>query len=103
MSGMQELADAIWRTEDTVDFGGYTRRDAQAVADHLWAEGYRKHRTVNSANELDDLSEGSVIRTAQGAVFEKTGALWVVSQIHFGKASHYAKFPAIVLFDSDGD
>lgn len=59
-----------------------------------------KPRTVNSASELDDLAEGSVIRTAQGAVYEKSGALWVVSPIHFGKASHYAKFPATVLFDS---
>lgn len=70
------------------------------VADMILADGWVKPRTVNSASELDDLAEGSVIRTAQGAVYEKSGALWVVSPIHFGKASHYAKFPATVLFDS---
>lgn len=54
------LSDTIWRTE-TTDFGGYSARDAHAVADHLWTEGYRKPRTVNSAAELDALPELSVV------------------------------------------
>lgn len=61
------LSDTIWRTE-TTDFGGYSARDAHAVADHLWAEGYRKPRTVNSVEELEALPPGSVIKLPDGEV-----------------------------------
>lgn len=41
LDGLDELRELV-RTVETVDFGGYTQRDAYAVAAALWAAGYRK-------------------------------------------------------------
>lgn len=36
---------ALVRTVETMDLGGYTQRDADAVAVALWSAGYRKVRS----------------------------------------------------------
>lgn len=41
---LQELRELV-RIAETLDFGGYTQRDAESVANLLWASGYRRHPT----------------------------------------------------------
>jgi hypothetical protein len=41
MEGLDELR-ALLRVVEALDFGGYTTRDADAVAVALWSAGYRK-------------------------------------------------------------
>jgi len=41
MNEREELVRAIWSVE-TQDFGGYSQRDAEAVADALIAAGWAK-------------------------------------------------------------
>lgn len=95
------LSDTIWRTE-TTDFGGYSGRDARAVADHLWAEGYRKPRTVNSAAELHKLPVESVVRNANGWIGEisivsgKPVIFWIGNECEAGLDE--IALPATVLF-----
>jgi len=92
------LSDTIWRTE-TTDFGGYSGRDAHAVADNLWAEGYRKPRTVNSAAELDALPVGAVVHSAAGTIAAKLDRTeGVVFGIHRSFQWGGLALPATVLF-----
>jgi hypothetical protein len=45
MNDFEELVRVIWSVE-TKDFGGYSQRDAEAVAGALLAAGYRKVETA---------------------------------------------------------
>lgn len=107
MSGTQELADAIWRTEDTVDFGGYSSRDAQAVADHLWAEGYRKPRIVGSVADVEILPDWTVVRSRDKQVGElvtvagRKCVFWAGNECEDELSD--INLPATVLFAPDGN
>ncbi|MDQ5863093.1 MAG: hypothetical protein M3536_12615 [Actinomycetota bacterium] len=71
MSARDELVD-ILMADDLVFSDKHIGRDyALEEADAILAAGYRKPRTITTAEELDALPRLAVIRSDEGAVFEK--------------------------------
>ena len=66
-----ELAELLMSDEimNVPDIGGFDY--ALHEADVILAAGYRKPRTITTAEELDALAVGSVIRSGRGAIHEK--------------------------------
>jgi hypothetical protein len=108
VSARDELVTAIWSTE-TRDFGGYSQRDAEAVADELLAAGYSKPRAITNAEELDGLPDDSLIETRGRIVFQKydnwyaegepgwlrPGSEWIDRTSNFDDKAH---LPITVLY-----
>lgn len=102
MSERNELARVI-KTPEDFDGGpascGPNDVYAGRTADAILAAGYRKPRTITTAEELDALPEWSVVRSEQGTPWEKCAGFWAET-LGTGKhpASHIA-LPATVLWE----
>lgn len=47
------------------------------LAEEIIAAGWHRHRTITTAEELDKLPDGSIIRSADGLPFQKDDGAWV--------------------------
>lgn len=82
--------------------GSSWRLNPTAAADRILAAGYRKPRTITTAEELDGLPYGSVVLDAARATATKLDAdYWEVA----GFASHFRveaiDLPATVLYEPE--
>lgn len=108
MSARDELADLI---EDAVDDAIYSAADAPPsltgivahhAADAVLAAGYRKPRTITTAEELDALPEGSVILSSGGDSAQKDGVgYWYLWGGDIGLESAEVALPAMVLHEPE--
>ena len=67
-----ELQRIVRRTE-TLDFGGYTQRDADSVVDSVYNAGYRQQRLVHTHEELNALAETSVVMESDHSIYQCSG------------------------------
>ena len=93
-----ELAADIARAAREIDECFDIAHESTELAERLMKVGWARPYKVNTAQALDVLPSGTLIRSATGAVFERHGDQWVVSQLHYGRARQNAKFPMTVLF-----
>jgi hypothetical protein len=71
-------------------------------ADALIEAGYRKPRTITTAEELDALPNGSVLIDSAGDVAQLRGGLWCGYETSPMSPSRQAKYiPATVLHEPD--
>jgi hypothetical protein len=100
MSARDELAELIRGLDGPATLGG------PEVADAILAAGYRKPQTITTAEELDTLGVGTVIRTAKAVVYEK-GCFpdepdlpyWLVTGMNREFAGSRIILPATVLYE----
>lgn len=98
MNERDELADKI-EVAAPISAG-----DAESIADAILEAGYRKPRTITTAEELDALPWDSVVRTESGVVLEKwvgeDDAEWRVSGHRPWTTAELAvNLPATVLWE----
>jgi hypothetical protein len=104
MSARDELAEVIanfrddWYKVQRKSPAGIDRAEAKAIL----AAGYSKPRTITTAEELDALTDGSLIETKGGIVFQKydgwhaegdngwqrPGYSWCERTRHFADSAH---------------
>jgi len=66
-----------------------------APADAIYAAGYRKPRTITTAEELGALDTGSVVRDETGDVLKLTHRGWLSTD---DEDASYVVLPATVLY-----
>lgn len=71
MSAHDELAELLWNE------AGSDPRHAAEAADAILAAGYSKPRTITTADELDGLPVGSVVKDEDGHAHLKYPRGWV--------------------------
>jgi len=72
----------------------------------VWNKGYRKPRTITTVEELDALAEESVVRSADGYVYESQHLVdapypveWHPCGVAESYKSHVIELPATVLWE----
>ena len=94
MSNRDELAKLLTETSRAYigEYGAYVDEvEAPHLADAILAAGYIKPRTITTATELDALRRFTVIRSAEGVVYEKQ-TMW-----HEAGSRDLVYWPAIAL------
>lgn len=83
-------------------------RTAPRAADAILAAGYRKPRTITTAEELDTLPVESVVRSARGTIFEKANfhgdpefPFWLTPGVNHEYAGIALALPATVLHEPE--
>ncbi|UUG70011.1 hypothetical protein SEA_ZUCKER_52 [Arthrobacter phage Zucker] len=108
-----ELADLIAFEIGNTPSGGLVRPSADGatpvfesddrLAGKILDAGYRKQRTVNTAEELDGLPFETVIRDAEGHVLERWGApdegLWTTVMVNAYIPRDDIALPVTVLYE----
>lgn len=69
-----------------------------ATVDAILAAGYRKPRTITTAEELDALGTDSVVRDDE-MVWLRGNSEWYAPMTTAGYASRYISLPATVLWE----
>jgi hypothetical protein len=101
MSARNELRDLIHRNLHQIE--GFERWTFQApvdLADALTAAGYRKPRTITTAEELDALPEGSVTLDRTGDVQKRTYEGWMSTG---AEEPNYVALPATAIYEPEAD
>ena len=70
MSGRDELAAVVYKARWVDGIKDVNLMTDSALADAILAAGYRKPRTITTAEELDALDNGALIRTRVGQCWE---------------------------------
>lgn len=94
MTTRDELAKLLTETSRAYigEYGAYVDEvEAPHLADAILAAGYSKPRTITTATELDALRRFTVIRSAEGVVYEKQ-TMW-----HEAGSRDLKYWPAIAL------
>lgn len=77
-------------------------RTTTKAVERILAAGYRKPRPVNTAEELEALPDGSVVRDSSGDVAEKRGGVWCAFETAPMTNHRLAKYtPIIVLHEPE--
>lgn len=71
------------------------------VADAILAAGFRKPRLIETAEELDALPFESVVKTADGDVWESFYGGWYETACRAGRQAAELTLPASVLYEPD--
>lgn len=74
------------------------------VADAILSAGYRRPRTITTAEELDALPAWSVVRSQQATIWEKFGGIlsddfWAETMTLGRHPSSHISLPATVLYE----
>jgi hypothetical protein len=106
----RELADLLYEEGAYCGNCDYESRCGECeevlgrYADALLAEGYRKHRTITTTEELEALPNGAVIRDAGTFVYEKIPTAfdtpWAAGSMH--RPNRCVQLPATVLYEPGG-
>jgi hypothetical protein len=94
MTERDELAKLLTETSRAYigEYGAYVDEvEAPHLADAILAAGYSKPRTITTATELDALRRFTVIRSAEGVVYERQ-TMW-----HEAGSRDLVHWPAIAL------
>ena len=70
MNGREELAEVLCRDDLYYDTGNHFELSIHDAADAILAAGYRKPRTITTAEELDALPHEALILTEDGGYWE---------------------------------
>jgi SAM-dependent MidA family methyltransferase len=104
MSERDELADLLW--DMAIRHLGVATSSSKSMAEELIEAGYRKPRTITTAEELDALPVDTVIRTAGGRVYEKgcypddkEFPFWSMTNEQREFGSRQVPLPATVLWE----
>jgi len=96
MNARDELRDII------LDFDVSHITEAEVIAEAILAAGYRKPRTITTAEELEALPEGSVVRDFMDDVAEKRGGVWCGYETEPMNNRRLAKYlPGTVLHEPE--
>lgn len=110
MSERDELMEILHQTAtaDRVKSAALTRTPVvmakvEETADAILAAGFRKPRTITTAEELDALPFESVLRDAQGHVLERWGGpgenVWVTVMVNAFIPRGDITLPATILWE----
>jgi len=69
------------------------------IADAILAAGYSRPRTITTADELDALSAGSVVRSDEGTVWESDSGVWFETASRLLHVASDIALPATVLHE----
>ena len=112
MSARDELAallkSARWKyarlDPKDVYSGGMFEQTNEEVADAVLAAGYRKPRTITTAEELDALPDGSAVVDKEGDVLTKHAHWWHSYETAPLMSRKVAKYgPLTVIHEPDAD
>lgn len=97
-----ELADEI--AGHPIGSGHYSTTvgvdEAREIADAILAAGYRKPRTITTAEAVASLPAGTVVRDAHSSLHERGENGWWISD---GDEFYTLSLPAIVLWEPEAE
>ena len=100
MNAREELA-ALIESGYAGDDGDCPYEHAPSIADAILAAGYRKPRTITTAEELDALPLESVVKSAEGNVWEFLVGGWFETASRVGHVASDLALPATVLYEPE--